>query len=76
MIAVAVDFTGTGRQARGPLNAVPSSTLAGVYYVVKAITIRRSRTTAAATGPSTSTCRKARWSTRAGRLRSLRGRRR
>jgi N-methylhydantoinase B len=33
-----VDFTGTSPQARGPLNAVPSSTLSGVYYAVKAIT--------------------------------------
>jgi N-methylhydantoinase B len=35
---VHVDFTGTSPQARGPLNAVPSSTLAGVYYVIKAVT--------------------------------------
>jgi N-methylhydantoinase B len=33
-----VDFTGTSLQARGPLNAVPSSTLAAVYYCVKAVT--------------------------------------
>jgi N-methylhydantoinase B len=33
-----VDFTGTSPQARGPLNAVPSSTLAAVYYCVKAVT--------------------------------------
>jgi N-methylhydantoinase B len=32
-----VDFTGTSSQARGPLNAVPSSTLSAVYYCVKAI---------------------------------------
>jgi N-methylhydantoinase B len=34
----AVDFTGTSAQAKGPLNAVPSSTLSAVYYCVKAIT--------------------------------------
>ncbi|MGM0718776.1 MAG: hydantoinase B/oxoprolinase family protein, partial [Halobacteriota archaeon] len=33
-----VDFTGTGEQARGPVNAVPSATLSGVYYVVRAVT--------------------------------------
>jgi N-methylhydantoinase B len=33
-----VDFTGTSAQSRGPLNAVPSSTLAAVYYCVKAVT--------------------------------------
>ena len=33
-----VDFTGTSAQARGPLNAVPSSTLSAVYYCVKAVT--------------------------------------
>jgi N-methylhydantoinase B len=33
-----VDFTGTSSQARGPLNAVPSSTLSAVYYCVKAVT--------------------------------------
>jgi N-methylhydantoinase B len=33
-----VDFTGTSTQSRGPLNAVPSSTLAAVYYCVKAVT--------------------------------------
>jgi N-methylhydantoinase B len=33
-----VDFTGTSTQARGPVNAVPSSTLAAVYYCVKAVT--------------------------------------
>ncbi|MWV63224.1 hydantoinase B/oxoprolinase family protein [Halorubrum sp. JWXQ-INN 858] len=33
-----VDFTGTGAQAKGPVNSVPSATLSGVYYVVRAIT--------------------------------------
>jgi len=33
-----VDFTGTSSQARGPVNAVPSSTLSAVYYCVKAVT--------------------------------------
>ena len=33
-----VDFEGTGPQARGPVNSVPSATLSGVYYVVRAIT--------------------------------------
>lgn len=33
-----VDFTGTDDQARGPVNSVPSATLSGVYYVVRAIT--------------------------------------
>jgi N-methylhydantoinase B/oxoprolinase/acetone carboxylase alpha subunit len=33
-----VDFTGTGEQARGPVNSVPSATLSGVYYVVRAVT--------------------------------------
>ncbi len=35
---IQVDFTGTSAQARGPVNAVPSSTLAAVYYCVKAVT--------------------------------------
>ena len=33
-----VDFTGTGKQARGPVNSVPAATLSGVYYVVRAVT--------------------------------------
>lgn len=33
-----VDFTGTGKQATGPVNSVPSATLSGVYYVIRAIT--------------------------------------
>jgi N-methylhydantoinase B len=33
-----VDFSGTDGQARGPINAVPSATLAAVYYVVRAVT--------------------------------------
>jgi N-methylhydantoinase B len=33
-----VDFTGTGEQAKGPVNAVPAATLSGVYYVVRAVT--------------------------------------
>ncbi len=33
-----VDFEGTSPQARGPLNAVPSPTVAAVYYVIRAIT--------------------------------------
>lgn len=33
-----VDFTGTGEQARGPVNSVPAATLSGVYYVVRAVT--------------------------------------
>lgn len=33
-----VDFTGTSPQVRGPFNAVPSSVLATVYYVIRAIT--------------------------------------
>ncbi|OWT63991.1 hydantoinase B/oxoprolinase family protein [Candidimonas nitroreducens] len=32
------DFTGTDRQLRGPLNCVPSSTQAAVYYVLRALT--------------------------------------
>jgi N-methylhydantoinase B len=34
---LAVEFTGTDPQTRGPINCVPSSTLAVVYYVVTAI---------------------------------------
>jgi N-methylhydantoinase B len=33
-----VDFTGTSPQVKGPFNAVPSSVLATVYYVIRAIT--------------------------------------
>jgi N-methylhydantoinase B len=33
-----VDFSGSEQQVRGPINCVPASTLAAVYYVVKAIT--------------------------------------
>ena len=32
-----VDFTGTSPQCRGPMNSVPSSTTASVYYVLRAI---------------------------------------
>jgi N-methylhydantoinase B len=35
---ITVDFEGTSPQARGPLNAVPSPTVAAVYYVIRAIT--------------------------------------
>jgi N-methylhydantoinase B len=33
-----VDFTGSDRQVRGPINCVPASTLAAVYYVLKVAT--------------------------------------
>lgn len=33
-----VDFTGTADQVRGPFNCVPASSIAAVYYVVRAIT--------------------------------------
>lgn len=33
-----VDFSGTSPQVKGPFNAVPSSVLAAVYYVIRAIT--------------------------------------
>ena len=33
-----VDFEGTSPQVKGPFNAVPSSVLATVYYVIRAIT--------------------------------------
>lgn len=33
-----VDFTGSNPQVRGAINCVPSSTMAAVYYVVRAIT--------------------------------------
>lgn len=33
-----VDFTGTSAQVRGPFNCVPASSIAAVYYVVRAIT--------------------------------------
>jgi len=32
---ITVDFTGTDPQVRGPINCVPASTLAAVYYVLK-----------------------------------------
>jgi N-methylhydantoinase B len=33
-----VDMTGTDPQVRGPINCVPASTLAAIYYVVKVVT--------------------------------------
>ena len=33
-----MDFTGTDPQAKGPVNCVPSPVMAGVYYVIRAIT--------------------------------------
>jgi N-methylhydantoinase B/oxoprolinase/acetone carboxylase alpha subunit len=33
-----VDLSGSERQVRGPINCVPASTLAAIYYVVKVIT--------------------------------------
>jgi N-methylhydantoinase B len=36
--AITVDFTGSSPQVRGPLNAVPSGSLAAACYVVRAIT--------------------------------------
>jgi len=35
---ICVDFTGTDRQVRGPINCVPSPAMAAVYFVVRAIT--------------------------------------
>ncbi|MFO0997845.1 MAG: hydantoinase B/oxoprolinase family protein [Alphaproteobacteria bacterium] len=35
---ITFDFTGTNRQVRGPLNTVPSGTLAAAFYAVRAIT--------------------------------------
>lgn len=32
-----VDFTGTGAQAKGPMNSVEASTLSAVYYVVRTL---------------------------------------
>ena len=70
-----VDFTGTSPQARGPLNAVPPRRCRASITPSRRSPTRRSRTTAAVTGPSRSSCRRARWSTRAGRPRSAPGRR-
>ncbi len=36
--AVTLDFTGTSPQVKGPLNAVPSGTLAAAYYAIRAVT--------------------------------------
>jgi len=36
--AITIDFTGSSPQVRGPLNAVPSGSLAAACYVVRAIT--------------------------------------
>ncbi|MFC5750143.1 hydantoinase B/oxoprolinase family protein [Actinomadura rugatobispora] len=33
-----VDFTGTAPQAKGPYNCVPASSIAAVYYVLRAVT--------------------------------------
>jgi N-methylhydantoinase B len=33
-----VDLTGTNPQVRGPINCVPASTLAAIYYVVRVVT--------------------------------------
>ena len=35
---VALDFTGTSPQVKGPLNAVPSGALAAAYYAIRAVT--------------------------------------
>lgn len=35
---ISVNFEGTSGQARGPINAVPSATVAAIYYVIRAIT--------------------------------------
>ena len=35
--AFRVDFTGTGAQAKGPMNSVEASTLSAVYYVVRTL---------------------------------------
>ena len=56
------DFTGTEPQVRGPLNCVPSGSLAAACFAVRALTDARSRRTAAASGRSSCTCRRARWS--------------
>ena len=48
---ITVDFTGTDPQLRGPLNCVPSGTLAAAYFAVRALTDpTASRPTAAASG--------------------------
>ena len=36
--ALTVDFTGTDKQLRGPVNCVPSATLSGVMFAVRAVT--------------------------------------
>lgn len=36
--AIALDFTGTSPQVKGPLNAVPSGALAAAYYAIRAVT--------------------------------------
>lgn len=35
---ITVDFTGSSEQVRGPFNCVPASSIAAVYFVVRAIT--------------------------------------
>jgi len=35
---ISVNFEGTSPQARGPINAVPSATVAAIYYLIRAIT--------------------------------------
>jgi N-methylhydantoinase B len=37
--SVHVDFTGTDPQTKGALNCVPSSTMAGVYYAIRAVCV-------------------------------------
>jgi N-methylhydantoinase B len=36
--AVHIDFTGTSPQVKGPLNSVPSASIAGAYYLMRCIT--------------------------------------
>ncbi|WP_158228150.1 hydantoinase B/oxoprolinase family protein [Pseudonocardia sp. MH-G8] len=36
--AVHIDFTGTDEQTKGPYNCVPASSIAAVYYVLRAVT--------------------------------------
>src|SRR5690625_1152577 len=36
---IAIDFTGSSNQVRGPFNCVPASTIAATYYVLRAVIV-------------------------------------
>ena len=62
--AIHCDFTGTGKQVKGPFNVVKSGSQAAAYFAVRALTDPSIPTNAGCFRPVSCTCPRAPWSIR------------